>query len=286
VAGQLCAELHLSALRHLDSLQAAFHDDGVVCVRAALDANGLAQAEHAYRWSLEHPGPGAKPVLAGAAGAFYQDHANPAALPLYRALACDTGLADLLAAVLGTTHLWLLYEQVWLKDGGAKERTPWHQDLPYIALGGEHAVTAWITLDPVMKADALEFVRGSHRGPLYNPTAFNAQDRSTALYDDAAWPAIPDIDATRDAWPIVSWAVEPGDVILFHMAMLHGGAATPSGIRRRTISLRCCGDDAYCAPRPFRAIDERDDEDGDPIEQMARAPPGSPFRHPGFPQLR
>jgi hypothetical protein len=85
--------------------------------------------------------------------------------------------------------------------------------------------------------------------------------------------------------------VEPGDVVLFHMATLHGGAPTRAGQRRRTISLRCFGEHAFCAERPGH--DHADGGQpgqtcggGDPIEQMARMPAGSPFRHPDFPRLR
>lgn len=279
------------AMIDLLALQAQFKQDGVVCIRGALDQEGLALAERAFCWTLEHPGPGARDVLAGKPGAFYQDHANPKAFPMYRALLRDTGLSDLVADVLDSKHLWLLYEQIWLKQGGAALPTPWHQDLPYIPLTGDHVATAWVNLDRVAKVRSLEFVCGSHRGPLYNPCAFDPENASAAMFAEGAWPALPDIDATREAWRIVSWEIEPGDVIVFHLAMLHGGAPTRTGERRRTISPRYFGDHAFCAERPEHGIAEADrlvraDGGRDPIEQMARRPSGTLFRHPGFPQLR
>src|SRR5690242_18534460 len=100
----------------MTGLQARFRQDGVVFIEGALDARGIALAEEAFAWSLAHPGPAARSVLAGVPGEFYQDHANPASFPAYRALLCGTGITDLVAEVLGSEHLWLMYEQIWLKD--------------------------------------------------------------------------------------------------------------------------------------------------------------------------
>jgi hypothetical protein len=266
--------------------QARFREDGVVLAKGALDRRELAVAEAAFQWTIEHPGPGAGAVLAGRPGAFYQDHSNPSSHDAYRALLDDTAIPRLVADLLGTSRLWLLYEQVWLKEGTSRP-TPWHQDLAYIPLEGDHLAVVWLTLDHVDRETSLEFVRGSHRGPLYNPTAFDATDARAAMFDPGVWPTLPDIDAERERWPVVSWAVDPGDLLIFHPAILHGGAPTHEGQRRRTISLRFFGDHAFCAARPEAGVadaDRLDREDGgrDPIEQMAKLPPGTPFRHPGF----
>ena len=275
----------------LTECKAEFLVKGVTIVRGALDAGGMQLAEQAYEWSLHHPGPGARHVLQGVPGAFYQDHANPAAWPVYQPLLCDTGLSDLVADVIGSYSLWLLYEQIWLKSGSATERTPWHQDLPYVPMAGEHLATVWLNLDPVPCVRSLEFIPGSHRGPLYNPTAFDPTDRTVAMFAPGVWPALPDIESERLRWNIVSWDVDAGDVIIFHPAVLHGGAPTGAGARRRTISLRFFGDDACCASRPEAGIHEIDklttaNSHNNPMTVMAHQPPGTPFRHPDFKQLR
>ncbi len=276
---------------HIASMRNTLAEDGVVFVREALDEYALVLAEHAFQWSLAHPGPGARDVLAGRPGAFYQDHANPAAWPAYHDFFCKTGFTNLIADLMGTQCLWLLYEQIWFKHGGDNLRTPWHQDLPYVPMGGRHLATAWINLDPVAEERSLEFVQGSHRGPLYNPTAFDPDDQKAAMFAPGTWPELPDIEAQRSMFPIISSAIEPGDVVVFHPAILHGGASTRAGEQRRTISLRFFGDDAHCADRPeegLHEIDQLTTDDGqyDPMVAMARAPDGTPFRHPGFHQLR
>ncbi len=279
----------LKAVRKLQYLQAAFKNDGVLCVHFALDEKALALAKDAYHWSLANPGPGAREVLAGAPGAFYQDHANPDAFSIYRPLLCETGLAQLVADIMGSKALWLLYEQIWLKEGDEKRPTPWHQDLAYVPMTGDHIATLWLNLDPVAKEDSLEFVRKSHVGQLFNPTAFDAEDASAAMFEPGLWPPLPDVESNRDAFDIVSWAIAPGDIVVFHPCILHGGAATRSGGRRRTMSLRFFGDHAYCAARPETGVAEIDRlkraESSDPIEQLAFAEPGTLFRHPAFHRL-
>ncbi len=273
------------------ALRSRFREDGVVFIAGALDAHTLQLAEACFYWTLEHPGPGGGAVLAGTPGTFYQDQANPDAFPAYRELLCDTGIPDIAATLFGCDNVWLMYEQIWLKDGADSRRMPWHQDLPYLPAAGEHLAVMWTNLDPVAKDYSLELVRGSHRGPLYNPSAFNPDDVAANLFDPKEWPQLPDIEAARDEFPIVSWAMQPGDVIVFHPAMLHGGAPTRLGLRRRALSLRFFGDDAWCAERPHDGmanIDGLKHDDGGrhPLKKMALAPPGAPFRHPDFPRLR
>jgi ectoine hydroxylase-related dioxygenase (phytanoyl-CoA dioxygenase family) len=275
----------------MDKLQSEFRENGVVFVERALDADAVRLAEKAFNWSLNNPGPGARNVLAGTPGGFYQDHSNPRCFDAYRELLCDTNVANLIAGLLGCDNLWLLYEQIWLKEGGSRQRTPWHQDLPYIPLEGEDLAVLWTCLDVVAQENSLEFVRGSHRGPLFNPTAFKADDPSAAMFADGVWPSLPDIESKRDSFPVVSWAVRPGDAIIFHPAILHGGAPTRQGERRRTLSLRFFGDRAFCAERPDAGLADvdrltYDDGGADPMKEMARAKPGTLFRHSKFPKLR
>jgi ectoine hydroxylase-related dioxygenase (phytanoyl-CoA dioxygenase family) len=124
---------------------------------------------------------------------------------------------------------------------------------------GSQLVACWISLDPLPKEHCLEFVRGSHRGVLYNGSAFAAHDDTAPLYKHSKLPQLPDIQGAREGFDIVSWDVEPGDVIVFHLGVLHGGAGTTPGLRRRTISMRFLGPDVVFDGRPR---DERGAEEG------------------------
>src|SRR5262249_57146895 len=87
---------------------------------------------------------------------------------LWRSLPFGRLFADL----WGSEHVWYFAEEVFLKAGGRGSRTPWHQDTSYLPWAGMHWGNAWISFESVPKQNALEVVRGSHRGTLYHRTTF------------------------------------------------------------------------------------------------------------------
>jgi ectoine hydroxylase-related dioxygenase (phytanoyl-CoA dioxygenase family) len=226
-----------------------WRDDGALRIRGLLDPNWLGACEDAWRWSIEHPGPLASRLLR--TDDAHQDLCNPAAPERYRALLEDSPIADAVAALWQTKNVWFMYEQIFHKTRGLSGRTPWHQDAPYLAVDGPQLAVVWISFERLPREYALEFVRGSHRGPLYDGSRFDPADHTAPLFGTDELPRLPDIEAEREKWDIISWDVEPGDVLVFHPATLHGGGATdPSHPERRTLSLRFFGDEAYYARRP------------------------------------
>jgi len=261
----------------MSALRTAYRDDGVVFLPGALDAQPLAEAQAAYDWSLAHPGPAASKIRQHGDALFYQDLYNPGCTAAYRPMLEASPLPKLIADIWGTPDVWFMYEQVFLKDGGESRRTPWHQDTSYLTVAGDDLAVAWITFDAVSKTDSLEFVRGSHKGQLYNGSSFALDDDTAPLHAGDALPRLPDIEAQRARFDIVSFAVAPGDVVLFHPKMLHGGAAAHPGMRRRTLSLRFFGQACFYDERPGRAGPRRTD---------AQMKQGDPFRDPSFLKLR
>ena len=261
------------------SLRETYVRDGVVHIPGALDPAALAAAEAAWTWSVENPGPLASNIRTrGSDATFYQDLYNPKVLTGYRAMLEASPLSGIVAGLWGRGPVWFMYEQVFLKEGGEARRTPWHQDSSYLAIAGEHLAVAWITFDRVARADSLEFVKGSHRGRLYNGSRFDLDDDTLPTHPNSSLPRLPDIERDRGAWDIVSWAVEPGDLIVFHPKMLHGGAPTHEGQRRRTLTLRYFGEDAVYDPREGGA--------GPRVEGFhQRMKAGDPFRDPAFLRL-
>ncbi|HEX7034631.1 MAG TPA: phytanoyl-CoA dioxygenase family protein [Pseudomonadales bacterium] len=232
--------LPLDALPSRDwaAASATLREDGVVFLRGALTPGALAELESAVEASFANPGEGAVNFYPEEDARFFQ-HRGQAFLPLVRRIGLDT----LVATLWGEPRLWYLGEQLFLKDGGYSRRTPWHQDTSYLRMRGEQMVACWISLDPLPQEHCLEFVRGSHRGVLYNGSSFAAHDDTDPLYEDSPLPRLPDIQANRGDYDIVSWPISPGDVIVFHLGILHGGGGTEPGMRRRTASLRFMGPD-------------------------------------------
>jgi ectoine hydroxylase-related dioxygenase (phytanoyl-CoA dioxygenase family) len=256
----------------------AYARDGVVMLPQVLDQAALSAALKAWEWSLAHPHGGGK-VNQANDSTFYQDLYNPNVLTGYRSMLEASPIPEICAKLWGTGDVWFMYEQVFLKEGGETRRTPWHQDASYLPVGGLDTAVAWITFDPLSKADSLEFVPGSHKGVLYNGSRFELGDDTAPLYDNSQMPRLPDIEADRADWDIVSWPVTPGDLIVFDFATLHGGAATHAGQRRRTLTLRFFGERAVFDPKIKMS--------GLPnAPELDRLQPGEPFRGERFLKLR
>jgi ectoine hydroxylase-related dioxygenase (phytanoyl-CoA dioxygenase family) len=270
------------------ALGESFRRDGVVCIRGALDSASMRSARDAYDWSLAHPSPNCAQFqgTSSAPAKFYQDLLNPDVFSAYRTMLEESRAADVVAALWQAPDVWFMYEQVFLKEGGESRRTPWHQDSSYLPIEGSRIAVMWISFAPVPKEDSLEFVRGSHRGVLYDGSRFDPNDDTAPIYADGSLPRLPNIEGERDRWDVVSWGVEPGDVLIFHPRMLHGGAPTHKGRKRETLSLRFFGDDAVFARRPGGRPTPEGKATSIFGELYSRLAPGDPFRHPKFPKLR
>lgn len=261
-----------------DADRQRYADDGAILLRGALSEAELARCYTAWHWSKHHPGPGASGLLPDSEHAF-QDLCNPGALANYRGVVEDSPLADYAKALWQSHDVWFMYEQVFHKSGGDVGRTPWHQDTSYLAVGGEHLIAFWISFETITAQAGLEFVRGSHRGPLFNTSRFDPTDATLPIFASDTLANLPDIEADRREWDIVSFDAEPGDVIAFHTSTLHGGGAVdPTTPERRTLTLRFFGDDAVTEARPGQA--------GPFYSDIRSLQPGEPFRHDRFLQVR
>jgi ectoine hydroxylase-related dioxygenase (phytanoyl-CoA dioxygenase family) len=275
-----------------DTLRQRFREDGAIKLEKLFDAGMLAKCRTHYDWSVANPGPFAFNIFDGTIHKTINDNSNPAAQPMYKALALQLRVADLLADIWDSEHVWFFGEEVFGKEGGEAGRSPWHQDTSYLPWTGSHFANLWISFEPLPKANSLEVIRGSHRGQTYDGTTFtDPNDVTRPLHGGDTWPRLPDIEAERKAdptkWEAISWATEPGDVIMLHPHSLHGGAPIDANCpNRHTLVLRFFGDDAV-----FRGLPEKS-RAGYPrqgvlfTEDLLHLKDGDPFRAPAFQQLR
>jgi ectoine hydroxylase-related dioxygenase (phytanoyl-CoA dioxygenase family) len=87
----------------------------------------------------------------------------------------------------------------------------------------------------------VRYGRGSHRSDeVYRPNLFV----STMPIPGTEGALVPDVDALGSA-EVLTFATEPGDVVVHHARTLHAaGGNRSAATRRRAISVRYCGDDA------------------------------------------
>jgi ectoine hydroxylase-related dioxygenase (phytanoyl-CoA dioxygenase family) len=202
---------------------------------------------------------------------FFQDYCNWQRFPAFRAALLDTAMAEAAALLMGSETARVFHEHVLVKEPGNSMRTPWHQDQPYYLVEGRQSVSFWVPLDQVPREIALEYVKGSHTwGKDFRPQRFDG----TALYQGDTSEAVPDVEAKREDWPVVGYAMQPGDAVAFNFRTLHGAPANTTANRRRAVSFRYVGDDARFAKRIGRTS---------PPFPHLKFEDGAPFQGPDFP---
>ncbi|WP_028923273.1 phytanoyl-CoA dioxygenase family protein [Pseudonocardia acaciae] len=273
-----------------ESVRTTFRDDGAVLLKDCLDEGHLAACKEAFDWAVANPGPNASSMFEGTEQRSHVDNANPRAKHRLDELAAALPLGTLFAELWGSEHVWYFAEEIFLKQGGKAGRSPWHQDTAYLPWAGSHWANAWISFQSLPEGNALEIIRGSHRGVQYDGTTFaNPDDPTEPMWGAQALPRLPNIDADLAADPtahdVLTWAVEPGDVIALHPRSLHGGAGTdPRCPDRHTLVLRFFGDDATFRPLPD--TNKHFARNGVLfVEEMAGLNEGDPFRAPVFRQV-
>jgi ectoine hydroxylase-related dioxygenase (phytanoyl-CoA dioxygenase family) len=231
----------------LQTLATDFARDGAVCVRGLVGPELLARVTAAVDANLAAPSELAQVASrADDPGRFVEDFCNWPRFPAYVELANAT--AHVAQALMGSQTVRLYHDHLLVKDAGTRQPTPWHQDQPYYDVDGRDVISMWLPVDPVPLESTLEFVAGTHLGPWLMPRTF--------MQDEAKWfpegslVDVPDVQADRAAFPILGWALQPGDAVFFHALTLHASQGA-TGLRR-VISIRFLGDDAHRVERSWR----------------------------------
>lgn len=256
---------------------AAFQRDGAVCLRQVLTSGELELLRAGIDANLAAPSPRAK-VASNTAdpGRFIEDFCNWRDNPHYRRFIHESSLARMAGRLMRSTTARLYHDHMLTKESGTRQSTPWHQDQPYYNVEGRQNISFWIPVDPVSRSSTLEFVAGSHLGPWLMPRSF--LDSQAKWFPEGSLADLPDIEANRGVFNILGWALEPGDVVCFHMLTLHAAGGVEPGRRRRVFSVRFLGDDATHAPRQWRTSPE--------FPGLAQElPAGAPMEHELFPVL-
>ncbi len=229
-----------------DATVAAFDADGVVVLRG-LFADWVERLREGTAKLMASPSPRERSYQPkDGSGFFFQDLCNWQDIPEYRAFVLEGPGGRAAASLMKSQTGRFFHDHILVKEPGSSIVTPWHQDMPYYCCGGDQSVSFWIPLDPVKKAACLEVVAGSHKWGLeHRPYRFDG----SPLFEHDSRPAIPDIEADRAAYRIVSDDLEPGDAIAFSFRAVHGAAANTSLTRRRVFSARFVGDDAIFIDR-------------------------------------
>ncbi len=257
-------------------IEGDFARDGAVCVRQAFTAEQVAWAAEAIDANLADLSPRSKRASAEDDGAFIEDFCNWDRLPVMERFIRESPAAEIAAMLTGSNTILLYHDHVLVMEPGPRQRTPWHQDQPYYNVEGRQNASLWLPVDPVDRSATLELIAGTHRGPWYVPRSF--LDEQARWFPEGSLAELPDFAADPPRWPVLGWALAPGDAVFFNMLTVHGSGGVRGPDRRRVLSVRFLGDDMVHAPRPWTtspAFPGLQDE----------LPAGAPMAHPSFPVL-
>jgi hypothetical protein len=143
-------------------------------------------------------------------------------------LAQDAQLVELISDAIGAdVILWGC--QVFCKPGGDGLETPFHQDGHYWPIRPLATCTAWIALDPSKKENGcLRVVPRSHAGKELFPHL--REDREDLVLTNR----IQDFDEST----AVDIELEPGQMSLHDVYMIHGATVNSSPMRRAGVAIR------------------------------------------------
>jgi len=229
-----------------------FRRDGAVVVRGAVDPDVLELLAAGVEHNRAHPSDWSHWYTdADEAVGFWSDYVTWPDVEQYRRVVFESPLAQLAGELMGSESVRFFHEHVLVKEPGAGERTPWHHDQPYYCVDGDQNVSMWIPLDRVPASSGVRFIAGSHRWDRwFVPRRF--LDHVSYAPADGRFEVVPDLDAELDDHRVLSFDLEPGDLIAFHYRTLHDAPGNDQATPRRVVSLRWLGDDARFATRPWQ----------------------------------
>lgn len=145
-------------------------------------------------------------------------------------LARDPDIVDLVSQVIGPdVILWGCH--VFSKPGGDGFETPWHQDGHYWPIRPLATCTVWVALERSDRGNGcLRVVPRSHAGRLLHDHLH--EDRTDVVLNQRM------AEGTFDEADAVDLELDPGQMSMHDVYMIHGAQANRSNRRRTGVALR------------------------------------------------
>ncbi len=208
---------------------AQYHADGYVVPRFRLPAAEVAALCEALD-ALIRDNPGVRPEKLVSAHIEGDNGEGVRGSAAFLKLARDARIVELVSGVIGDdVVLWGCH--VFCKPAGDGYETPWHQDGHYWPIRPLANCTAWVALEPsTAENGCLRVIPGSHRGGVLHPHLH--EDRSDLTLNQRM------ADGAFDEADAVDIELEPGQMSLHDVYMIHGAAPNRSSKRRTGVALR------------------------------------------------
>jgi non-haem Fe2+, alpha-ketoglutarate-dependent halogenase len=154
------------------------------------------------------------------------------------------GILDPVEDVIGPNILcW--GTSFFIKDGRDPGFVSWHQDSTYWGLEPPDIVTAWIAIsESTLENGAMRVIPGSHRGDQMPHRDTFARDNLLSRGQEVA--------VEVDGATAVDLELQPGEMSLHHVRLIHGSEPNPSARRRIGFAIR------YLPTHVRQTVGERD----------------------------
>ncbi len=208
---------------------AQYRREGYVIPRFALPAPQVAALRDALDELLRR-NPGVRPEKLVSAHVEGDNGEGVRGVADFLALARDPEIVELVSGVIGDDIiLWGCH--VFCKPAGEGYETPWHQDGHYWPIRPLATCTVWVALEPSTRANGcLRVIPRSHAARALHPHLH--EDRSDLTLNQRL------AADSFDEAAAVDIELQPGQMSLHEVYMIHGAAANRSAQRRTGVALR------------------------------------------------
>ena len=206
-----------------------YHNDGYVIPSFRLP-EAKTRALHQSLERLLHDNPGVRPEKLVSAHIEGQNDEGVKGSRDFLALAQDPDIVDMVSQVIGDDIiLWGCH--VFCKPPGDGFETPWHQDGHYWPIRPLATCTVWVALEEsVVENGCLRVIPGSHQGKVLHEHLHEDRTDLTLTQRMA--------DGTFDESRSVDIELQPGQMSMHDVYLIHGAAANRSTKRRTGVALR------------------------------------------------
>ncbi len=208
-----------------DAEVARYHDQGYVIPAYRLPPDQLAGIRDAVDRTIAEHADTRPEYLMNPHMLTRPDGPNP-----YLALARDARILDMVERLIGTDIiLWIT--RILAKPAGDGQEVPWHQDGQYWPIRPLATCSVWIAIDPATPANGcMRFIPRSHKRTQL--VSHHVTDRPDVVLREEV------DDDQFDAAAAVDVVLEPGQVSLHDVRMIHGSTANVSPQRRAALIQR------------------------------------------------
>lgn len=227
--------------QHIDD----YRRDGVVCLRQMFDAEWIEKLQAGaqdviadpHEYGQTGPSHGAMTSVS-----FLWRKPGP-----FRDFVMNSPAGEVIGRVIEADNIQIFHDHLFHKPAKSPSVMQWHADHLW-PFTGTMIPNLWVALSPVNKENGrIEFVAGYHKFCMETGSRFGPAGDGNFRF--------PDFQSERDnpdfPFRFVTWDLQPGDAVLFHVDIPHYSKGNDSDELPRTgLAVRVIGDDSYWCPRP------------------------------------